>query len=522
MNRDRLWQRAQEHVAARRLDAAEASLRSLLDIESNHVHARMLLASVCLTRGSRRDGCKEAIAASQSLPGDPKVIATVAASLFRIGETVAARACLRHPAVANCADGETLAQLAHVHKQLGDHAAALALMDRAHACGLTTAEFHNFRGTQLQIAGRLAEAADEFRAAIRSRSTFGPAWYALMRMRQNATEDDLAAIEVALREAPAEGADRVALAFARYVVLERLGRDAEAWQALEHANTLAAARNGGESPMEARLADALDTLAEPGFVRPDGEREAHGPLPIFIIGMPRSGTTLLERLLGNHPQVATAGELADFAHQMMWCADVHGSGLLDPHLPARLHDLDHALLAQRYLLQTQWRAADRPFFVDKMPTNFMFAGLIHKALPAAPILHLVRHPLDVCFSNYRVLFGDAGYAYPYAYASLARYYARYDHLLARWRRAMPGVILDVDYAELVTDTESVMRRVLAHCRLPYTAACLDVAANRSPVATLSNVQVRAGIYRNAIGAWRRYAAQLDPLRVQLGERGVAV
>ena len=166
-------------------------------------------------------------------------------------------------------------------------------------------------------------------------------------------------------------------------------------------------------------------------------------------------------------------------------------------------------------------AADRPFFVDKMPTNFMFAGLIHKALPRAPILHLVRDPLDVCFSNYRVLFGDAGYVYPYAFTSLAGYYARYYHLLARWRRAMPGVILDVDYAELVTDTESVMRRVLAHCRLPYDDACLDAAANRSPVATMSNVQVRAGIYRHAIGAWRRYAAQLEPLRVQLGERGVA-
>lgn len=522
MNPDRLWRRAQDQVAARRLDAAEANLRSLLEIESSHAHAHMLLASVCLMRGRRRDGCRESIAASRQLPADARIVAMAATSLFRIGETVAARDCLRHPALASCADHATLAQLASMHGQLGDHAAALALMNRAHAGGLATAEFHNFRGTQLQITGRLAEAADAFRAAIRSRSTCGPAWYALMRMRQDATADDLAAIEVALCEAPAEGVDRVALAFALYAVLERLGRDAGAWQALEYANMLAAARNRRESPMETRLADALDSLAEPGFVRRDGEREADGPQPIFIVGMPRSGTTLLEHLLGNHPQVSTLGELADFADQILWCADIHGKGLLDPHLPARLRDLDYALLGERYLQQTQWRAADRPHFVDKMPTNFMFAGLIHKALPRAPILHLVRDPLDVCFSNYRMLFGDAGYAYPYAFASLAGYYARYQHLMARWRRAMPGVILDVDYAELVTDTESVMRRVLAHCRLPYDAACLDAAANRSPVATLSNVQVRAGIYRHAVGAWRRYAAPLEPLRVHLRERGVDV
>lgn len=522
MNRDRLWQRAQQHVAARRLDAAEASLRALLQAEPAHVHARLLLASVYLARGSRRDGCRETVLASAALPDDARVIATVATSLFRIGETVAARDCLRHPAVAACGDGDALMQLAHVHKQLGEHAQALVLVERARGNGYPSAEFHYFRGAQLQIAGELEQAAESFRAAIGARVTQGPAWYALLRMGQSTGDADLTSIDSALRQVAPDGADRVALAFARYLVLERLGRDAEAWQAIEHANTLAAARNRRQSPMEPRLADALESQAEPGFVRSDGERGAYGPQPIFIIGMPRSGTTLLEHLLGNHPRVSTSGELADFADQILWCADVHGKGLLDPLLPARLRDLDHAMLAERYLLQTQWRAADRPFFVDKMPTNFMFAGLIHKALPSAPILHLVRDPMDVCFSNYRMLFGDGGYAYPYALDSLADYYARYARLLARWHHAMPGVILDVDYAELVTDTEAVMRRVLAHCRLPFDAACLDVTANKNPVATLSNVQVRAGIHGHAVGAWRRYAAQLEPLRARLAQNGVAV
>lgn len=523
MSQDRLWRRAQEHVAAHRLDAAEANLRSLLVIEPSHVQARMLLASVCLARGSRRDGCHEALLASQSLPDDGKVIATVAASLFRIGETVTARECLRHPAVATCRDGETLAQLAYVHKQLGEHAQALALMDRARAGGFASAEFHYFRGAQLQIAGAMPEAAEEFRAAIRARPTHGPAWYALARMRRSPTvSTDLDAVEAAVRESVSGSADHVALEFARYVLLEQMDRSVEAWAALESANGLAAARNSGESPNVANLADALAAMADLTFLRSTSTRQPDGPQPIFIIGMPRSGTTLVERLLGNHPQVATPGELADFAHQVMWCADVHGKDLLDPQLQTRLHGLEYGHLGERYLSQTQWRAGGRPHFVDKMPTNFMFAGLIHKALPQASILHLVRDPMDVCFSNYRALFGDTGYTYPYTFVSLADYYARYAQLMARWHAAMPGVIHDIHYAELVADTEAVMRRVLAHCRLPYDSACLDAGSNRAPVATLSNVQVRAGIYRHAIGAWRRYEAQLEPLRTRLAEAGVAV
>ena len=521
MNRDRLWQRAQQHVAARRLDAGEASLRELLQADPAHVHERLLLASVCLARGSRRDGCREAVLASQTLPDDARVIATVAASLFRIGETVAARDCLRHPAVAACRDGEALAQLAHVHKQLGEHAQALALIERAHGHGYASAEFHYFRGSQLQVVGALADAAESFRSAIRARVTQGPAWYALLRMGQSLGDDDLAGLDSALRQVAPDGADRVALAFARYVLLDRQSRLDEAWQALEQANALAAARNAVPSPVEQSLGDALAAQSECAVTPTAEQPHTGGPQPIFIIGMPRSGTTLLERLLGNHADVATPGELPDFAHQLMWCADVHGNGLLDPQLPERLRALDYADLGARYLQQTQWRAADQAHFVDKMPTNFMFAGLIHKALPRAPILHLVRDPMDVCYSNWRVLFGDGGYAYPYAFDSLASYYAHYAQLMHLWRAAMPGVILDVHYDALVSDTEQVMRRVLAHCGLRFDEACLDVAGNRTPVATLSNVQVRAGVYRHAVGAWRRYEMQLQPLRALLQQHGVA-
>ena len=236
-----------------------------------------------------------------------------------------------------------------------------------------------------------------------------------------------------------------------------------------------------------------------------------GPTPIFILGLPRSGTTLLERILGTHSQVASAGELTDLPKQLRWTADRHGHALLDDALLTASDSLDYSELGRRYLSQTQWRAQGRRFYVDKLPPNWMLVGHLRRALPRAKVLHLVREPMDVCFSNWRALFGDA-YAYSYDFESLARHHAQYHRLMAHWHRVHPGFVLDVPYADLVNDTETICRRVLAFCGQPFEADCLDHTRNRSSVSTLSSAQVREPIHARGIGEWRRYATPLEPLR----------
>jgi hypothetical protein len=227
--------------------------------------------------------------------------------------------------------------------------------------------------------------------------------------------------------------------------------------------------------------------------------------------MPRSGTTLLERILGNHSLVTSAGELPDLSRQLRWVADCHGHPLIDDALLDASPQVDFTEVGRRYLEQSQWRANGRPYYVDKLPPNFMLIGCIRRALPAAKVVHMVREPMDVCFSNYRAMFGDA-YSYAYDFDRLAHHHRQYQRLMQHWRQAAPGFVLDLPYAELVEDTEETCRKLLDFCGLPYEAACLDHTRNTASVATLSSAQVRQPIHAGSLGEWRRYARQMEPLR----------
>jgi hypothetical protein len=232
--------------------------------------------------------------------------------------------------------------------------------------------------------------------------------------------------------------------------------------------------------------------------------------------MPRSGTTLLDRMLSNHSQVASAGEINDFLRQLHWAADVPPigvHGMLGALL--RVPNIDPAELGARYLAQTQWRAQGRRFYIDKLPVNIQMVPFIRRALPHAPILHMVRDPMDVCFSNFKAMFGNVS-AYSYDMQALAHYHGLYRRLVDEWRSSLPGAMLDVHYEELVRQPADVLRRVLSHCGLDEESACLHPERNTAPVATPSNMQVREPIHTRGLGTWQPYAHQLEPLRQWLG------
>lgn len=511
-NTDRHWNRAQRYLSNGNLDAARISLESVVLRDPGHAQAHLSLSDIAWEEDRVRDSARHGLDAARALPGDPELIVAVAASLLRAGEVVATRTCLEHPTLAATRSIPLLLRMATQRYTLNENAEALRQYDRAVAAGADGPDVRFQRGVQLIFNGRLKDAERELLECLRFNPGFGRAWQELARLRtQTAQDNHLDELARNLRLVEPGSYEHAAMEFARYKELEDLGRYAEAWEALAHGNALMYARHNHDPAFTRRLFETLTRTCTADFVRPPDIVHA-GAQPIFIIGMPRSGTTLLDRMLGNHSQVASVGELDDFARQLRWASD-HCT-TLDETVIERLPRLDYSELGQRYLEQTQWRAAGKPFYTDKLPRNWMAAGLIRRALPQARILHLVRDSMDVCFSNYRALFADA-FAHIYDLNALASHYRVYRSTMAHWHAVMPGQILDVRYADLVQDAEATLRTVLAFCGLPWESGCADLTRNRSAVATLSAAQVREPVHNRFIDSWRRYERQLAGLKQAL-------
>ena len=517
MSTDRQWARIRRYRESGQTGAAQATLETLLRDNPVDADAHALLASMLFAQDRYRECARHALACAQCVESDIGAILRAVNGLLQVGEIVAARECLANPVIAQCDSGPLLAQLAGVRQLLGEHEAAMALLDRARALGHDTADFRFVRGVQLMFNGRADDAEQELDACLAMGTQYGRAAVTRARLRKqtprNNHVDDLRR-RIAAAETGSE--NRAALEYALYKELDDLGDTAQAWAALERGAAIMAARQPYLAAAESARVDRLLRLVDAGFVPATSAPADDGPQPIFIVGMPRSGTTVLDRLLGAHPQVESAGELGDFARALRWSADHFTNQPVDDVILDRADRLDWPALGQRYLEQTRWRAHGKRFYVDKLPVNWIQAGFIARALPQAKILHMSRPAMDVCHSNFRAYFGT-GYAYSYAFDRLAAYYRDYRRAMAHWQRVLPNRIHDVEYAQLVSDPEAVARAVLDFCGLPFAPECVALTGNRAAVATLSAVQVREPLHARAIAEWRRYADQLEPLRALLGD-----
>jgi hypothetical protein len=298
----------------------------------------------------------------------------------------------------------------------------------------------------------------------------------------------------------------------------RRGDYATSWHFYERGNALKRAESRYRpEPVELNCANQ-QRICTSEFFRERADCGAPGNEPIFIVGLPRSGSTLIEQILASHSQVEGTHELADiprFVHELQG----RDPDLGNPRYPAVLAELPReafAALASRYLGDTRIYRSGKPRFIDKMPNNFRHIGLIHLMFPNAKIIDSRREPLAGCFGLYKQLFAR-GQEFAYSIPDIARYYRTYLELMEHWDRVLPGRVLRVRHEDVVGDLEGSVRRILDHCELPPEPACLEFYRTERSIRTASSEQVRQPIFREGLDQWRHFEPWLGSLREALGD-----
>jgi tetratricopeptide (TPR) repeat protein len=416
---------------------------------------------------------------------------------------------------------EALNNLGNVLRMTGRGVGAPELYRRALALEPRYVEAHYNLGNALKELGQFDAAAAAFRAAIALEPEKGGAYHDLVDMRPLASDDPLLAQMEALVAERARRRDpslRIPVHFALGRAYEALGRADDAFSHLARGNALKRRELAYDERASTEYFRRIERSCTAALLG-DGAGVAAGaavraPAPIFIIGMPRSGTTLVEQILASHPDVFGAGELyklAVLARDLGYPAALAAAG------PEQL-----GALGARYVDELRERAGGAGWVTDKMPANFYYVGLIRRALPDARILHLRRHPVDTCWSCYSRLFTGDNQAFSYDLGELGRYWRAYDALMAHWRLVLPeGAMLEIRYSDLIADLEREARRVLDFCGIPWDDACLSFHEIARPVLTSSAAQVRRPIYRSSLGKWRAYERHLGPLLAELPEAALA-
>jgi tetratricopeptide (TPR) repeat protein len=374
-------------------------------------------------------------------------------------------------------------------------------------------------GHALKTAGREPEGIDAYRKCIELTPGCGEAYWSLANLKTfRFTPVEVEAMRAQLRGAHLSIEDRFHFHFSLGKALEDAGEFAESFEHYEQGNKLRRSVITYSADANALHVRRSKEVFSPEFFAARAGFGAAAQDPIFIVGLPRAGSTLLEQILSSHSAVEGTMELPDIA---MLAAKVggkklRGEGAKYPQILESLSAEQCLELGELYLKQTRiQRKTDAPFFIDKMPNNFAHVGFIHLILPRARIVDARRHPLGCCFSAFKQHFAR-GQSFTYDLEELGRYYGDYVELMAHFDAVLPGRVHRVFYENMVTDTESEVRRLLEYCGLPFEDACLRFYQNERAVRTASSQQVRQPIFRDAVEHWRNYEPWLGALKLSLG------
>jgi tetratricopeptide (TPR) repeat protein len=502
------------------LAAAEQLIRAYLLHQGDDIEAMRLLARIGMQREALDDAQLLLERVLQLAPDYDPARFEYAQVLARRHLYPAARAQVerllaREPANRNY---RTLHALTLVG--LGLHEQALQCYRDLLPGAAQPAELYLSIAHSLKTLGRTEEAVAQYRTAVKARPGYGEAYWSLANLKTyRFTDEELEDMRAAEAAPLASEPDRYHLCFALGKALEDRAQYEPSFQYYERGNALKRAASGYQpEPLEsaARLQQQICTREL--F---DRHRSSGSPArdPIFIVGLPRSGSTLLEQILASHSAVEGTQELADVPRIV---ASLQGRQTRSGHpaYPDVLTSMtaeDLRRLGEQYLRDTRaYRVTDRPRFIDKMPNNFRHIGLIHLMLPNATIIDVRREPMACCFGNFKQLFAQ-GQTFTYGLENIARYYRTYLELMRHWDSVLPARVLHVHYEDVVEDLRGTVHRLLDHCGLDPDPACLDFHQTARSVRTASSEQVRQPIYREALGQWRHYERWLGPLREALGD-----
>lgn len=515
-----------------------AALRLLPAAATGSAEVQILLAQAYLAQGRPADATGPARLATALRPNAVAGWVALGNAAFLAKNSEGAVAAFTEAGRIAPDDSDVLNNLGMAQAGAGDLTAALATLDRAAALSPKAARIAynrantlrdarrneeaiaeyrralslegdhalaaNNLGTLLHQLGRNAEAEAAYQQAVAARPDYAQAHRNLSAVHSYSADDPLVGVLDARLAVTAEGRDRMYLLFARAKAHEDMGEDEAAFACLHDANALRRRLLGYDPAIDRLLFDRLHQMFAQPLPAVPAETVA-AVRPVFVLGMMRSGTTLMEQILSSHSQVQGAGELETLGHLAMPVMErFHETG--QPAAQAELMALRAA-----YLAELGQHASGRAVVTDKMPGNFRWIGFIMAALPEARVIHLRRDPVATCWSIFRNYFSGEGNGFAYDLGDIVAYWHLYEGLMARWHQLFPGRILDVPYEALTQDPETWTRRAVDHAGLDWEEACLSPERNVRAVTTASAAQVRKAIYRGSSDAWRRHADRLAPL-----------
>jgi len=402
---------------------------------------------------------------------------------------------------------------------LGEHDRAVQLYRELLREAPQAEDVHLSVAHSLKALGRRDEAILSYRSAAGARPDFGDAYWSLANLKTYRFPDNEIARMRAIDEAPETRlVDRYHVCFALGKAFEDRAEYAESWRYYERGNALKRSESRYRPEIiEGNTARQIATCTSEFFASRTGVGSSK-PDPIFIVGLPRSGSTLLEQILASHSAVEGTQELSDIQRIVL---ELQGTDpdLGNPRYPGALAQLppeEFARLGEKFMQDTRVYRGEKPYFIDKNPNNFRHIGLIHLILPNAKIIDARREPMGCCFSNLKQLFAK-GQEFTYSIEDIARYYRTYLELMAHWDRVLPGRVLRVWHEDGVDDLEGNVRRMLEFCSLPFEPSCLEFYRTERSVRTPSAEQVRQPIFREGLDQWKNYEPWLGPLKDALGD-----
>lgn len=414
---------------------------------------------------------------------------------------------------------EKLFQLTYANQlfALGDFEQAIQIYDGAIADYPMKADVYLVRGHALKTIGKLDEGTASYKAAYKARPDFGDAYWSLANLKTyRFSKDEIEQMEQQADLASTSLIDQVHLHFALGKAFEDIGAYGQSFSHYQSGNALKKQQIRYKADKTTQSMRQQIEVCDNTFFEKVKDWGGDYADPIFIVGLPRSGSTLLEQILSSHSQVDGTMELPNiigFSNLLNGRRQASEAALY-PGVMRDLKPENFKKLADKFIKDTRCHRGEAPYFIDKMPNNFIHIGLIHAILPNAKIIDARRHPMSCCFSGFKQLFAE-GQEFSYGLEEIATYYKDYAGLMAHWDKVLPGKILRVHYEHLVADLETQVRRILDYCGLPFEQACLDFHKTERAVRTPSSEQVRQPIYQGGLEQWKHFEPYLEILQNEL-------